>query len=225
MLFLDTPDFCLYNNNFILRRRSLYELGFPAGDPEVVFKFRHSNVQIAADLDVRPQVAGGYRVKFKSEALPLKDEIGGCRLLFSHNVVLGLSQLPGGPRLSMAALAKIFPCLTSINTSANDYVEPVNETIIEEVLQDIGSLEFGKGVMANANVALWRERGMHRPLCGEFGFQVKFRRRDEVHEKVIRRVEALFIALQEADRDGLCRGTTKTGIVYQLRGKPLRAIE
>ena len=36
--------------------------------------------------DVRPQIFGDYRIKFKAEALPLKDQLGGIRLLFSHNV-------------------------------------------------------------------------------------------------------------------------------------------
>ena len=41
VLFLDTADFRLYNNAFILRRRIPYSDGFPVGDPEIVFKFRH----------------------------------------------------------------------------------------------------------------------------------------------------------------------------------------
>ena len=45
VLFLDTGDFHLYNNAFILRRRISYEDGFPIGDPEIVFKFRHPDIQ------------------------------------------------------------------------------------------------------------------------------------------------------------------------------------
>ena len=41
IVFGDTPDFRLYNNAFILRRRIAYVDGFPVGDPEIVFKFRH----------------------------------------------------------------------------------------------------------------------------------------------------------------------------------------
>src|SRR4249920_2582758 len=33
VMFLDTADFRLYNNAFILRRRIRYKDGFPAGDP------------------------------------------------------------------------------------------------------------------------------------------------------------------------------------------------
>ena len=41
VMFLDTADFRLYNHAFILRRRIRYLDGFPAGDPEIIFKFRH----------------------------------------------------------------------------------------------------------------------------------------------------------------------------------------
>src|SRR5580704_15523411 len=43
--FGDTSDFRLYNNAFILRRRISYVDGFPVGDPEIVFKFRHPDEQ------------------------------------------------------------------------------------------------------------------------------------------------------------------------------------
>ena len=86
VVFLDTRDFALYNSAFILRRRIAYEDGFPVGDPEIVFKFRHPDLQTAAEMDVRPNIAGAYRIKFKAEALPLKEKLGGLRMLYSHNV-------------------------------------------------------------------------------------------------------------------------------------------
>ena len=42
----------------------------------------------------------------------------------------------------------------------------MNQTIVEEVLQDLGVLDFGKGMTAEFNVSIWRERGTHHPLCG-----------------------------------------------------------
>lgn len=220
VIFLDTADFRLYNNAYILRRRIAYEDGFPVGDPEIVFKFRHPDLQTAADLDVRPNFAGNFRVKFKAEALPLKDQVGGYRLLFSHNAQFPLSQAPEGDRLSMAAIARVFPCLAPLQQSAADRVELVNQTIVEEVLQDLGTLDFGNGVTAAANVAIWRERVTQQALCGEFAFQVKFQRRDELHEKAIDRCRKFFIALQQSGRDWLALGTTKTGMVYRLKGNP-----
>jgi hypothetical protein len=225
VLFLDTPDFRLYNNSFILRRRIAYENGFPAEEPEIVLKFRHPDMQAAAEVDVRPKFSGAYRMKFKAEALPLKDRAGGYRLLFSHNVQFPLSQAPDGDRTSMRALAHAFPALAALKTSDTDRVELVNQTIVEEVLQDLGVLDFGKGVTAGSNIAIWRERGSHRPMCGEFAFQAKFKRRDELHEKAMDRCWQFFMALQGSGRDWLSLGTTKTGLVYRLKGNPPQSHE
>jgi hypothetical protein len=225
VVFLDTADFRLYNNAFILRQRIAYESGFPAGEPEIVFKFRHEDMQKAAALDVRPKFTGNYRIKFKAEALPLRDQVGGYRLLYSHNAQFPLSQAPEGDRESMGTLARVFPALEPLKTSDTDRVELVNQTIVEEVLQDLGVLDFGKGITADANVSIWRERGTHHPLCGEFAFQAKFKRRDDVHQKAINRCQQFFIALQQSGRDWLFLGTTKTGLVYRLKGNPPQSHE
>jgi hypothetical protein len=225
VLFLDASDFRLYNHSFILRRRIRYRDGFPAGEPEIVFKFRHPDIQKAAELNVRPNIAGNYRIKFKAEALPLKDQVGGYRMLFSHNVQFPLSQAPEGDRTAMGTLARVFPALEQLKTSDTDRVELVNQTIVEEVLQDLGVLDFGKGVTAETNIAIWRERGTHHPMCGEFAFEVKFKRRDELHDNAMDRCRQFFIALQQSGRDWLSLGTTKTGLVYRLKGNPPQAHE
>jgi hypothetical protein len=225
VLFLDTADFRLYNNAFILRRRIRYEDGFAVGDPEIVFKFRHPDMQKTAELDVRPNIAGNYRIKFKAEVLPLKDQVGGYRMLYSHNVQFPLSQAPEGDRTSMSTLSRVFPALAGLKTRETDRVELVNQTIVEEVLQDLGLLDFGKGVTAETNIAIWRERGTHMPMCGEYAFEVKFKRRDELHEKAMDRCRQFFIALQQSGRDWLSLGTTKTGLVYQLKGNPPQSHE
>lgn len=223
--FLDTEDFRLYNNAFILRRRVRFEDGFPAEEPEIVFKFRHPDQQQAAEVDVRPKMPADYRIKFKAEALPLKDRLGGYRLLFSHNVQFPLSHAPGGDRSAMETLAAVFPPLMELKSSKTDRVSLVNQTIVEEVLQDLGTLDFGKGVTADANVALWRTRGEHLPLVGEFAYQVKFKRRGDVHDKVRERCAKFFIRLQQISGEWIYLGATKTGMVYRLKGNPPQAHE
>jgi len=225
VLFMDTHDFRLYNNAFILRRRIPYREGFPVGDPEFVFKFRHPDLQKAAQTDVRPNIDSDYRIKFKAEALPLKDALGGIRILYSHNVEFTLSAVADGDRTSMETLARVFPPLASIQRSRTEKVELVGGTIVEEVLQDIGRLDFGDGITALANVSLWRTRGEHRPLIGEFAFQIKFRRREDLKEKAMARGEAFFVKLQYEARDWLALGATKTGVVYRLKGNPPKAHE
>jgi hypothetical protein len=225
VVFLDTKDFSLYNHAFILRRRITYEDGFPVGNPEVVFKFRHPDLQTAAELDVRPNIASEYRIKFKAEALPLKDKFGGYRMLFSHNVELPLSGERELDHTSLSMLGDLFPALASLNESGSKRVVLVNQTIVEEVLQDQGVLDFGKGVTAKANTALWRQRGDHKQLVGEFSFECKFKRRDQLDDKALERCKEFFVSLQEISRDWISLGTTKTAVVYRLKGNPPQAHE
>jgi hypothetical protein len=222
VIFLDTKDFSLYNNSFILRRRIAYVDGFPVGNPEIVFKFRHPDLQTAAEMDVRPNIMGEYLIKFKAEALPLKDKLGGSRLLYSHNVEFELQREMHST--SIAALAEFFPALSKLKKSSKK-VDLVNHTIVEEVLQDLGILDFGKGVTAKANAALWRERGDHKLLIGEFAFECKFKRREDLVDKSLEKVRRFFLLLQEIAKDWISLGTTKTGIVYRLKGNPPQSHE
>jgi hypothetical protein len=218
IIFGDTPDFRLYNNAFILRRRISYVDGFPVGDPEIVFKFRHPDEQKATALDVRPKIAGKYRIKFKAEALPLKDQVGGYRILYSHNCQFGLSQMHDADKTSMATLVKVFPALAVIKKSDEEKISLVNEGIVEEVLLPLGNLDFGNGVMAKCDIGLWRTRGEHKSLVGEFAFQVKFDRREAIAEKQKKLAAQFYITLQRDVEDWLALGVTKTGMVYRLRG-------
>jgi hypothetical protein len=56
------------------------------------------------------------------------------------------------------------------------------------------------------------------PLVGEFAFQAKFERREDFHQKTRELVEQFFITLQQDVRDWISLGTTKTGMVYRLKG-------
>jgi len=212
VVFYDTHKFDLYNQAFILRKRTLYENGFASGEPELALKFRHVDRDTAAAVDVRPD-QGTYRVKFKEELLPLPDKIGGIRSLYSHNVVLAMSTPAMDP--SVKHVTATFPCLRQVELSGRK-VALVNDVAVEEVLHDLGELHFGHGVQAKANVAVWRRRKDEKPLVGEFAFQCKFARDDEQHAKANKRAEQFFVALQHAVRDWVQLGTTKTRIVYGM---------
>jgi hypothetical protein len=216
--FGDTSDFRLYNNAFILRRRISYVDGFPVGDPELVFKFRHPDEQKATAMDVRPKIAGAYRIKFKAEALPLKNEVGGYRILYSHNCQFGLSQMHDADRTSMATLVRVFPALAAIKKSDEEKITLVNGGIVEEVLLPLAQLDFGKGLLGKCDIGLWRTRGEHKSLVGEFAFQVKFDRREDIGDKQKKLAAQFYVTLQQDVQDWLALGVTKTGMVYRLNG-------
>lgn len=233
VLFLDTGAYHLYNNAFIVRRRIAYEDGFAIGDPEIVFKYRSDDMARAQLLDVRPHIDGKYKIKFKLEVMPLKDKIGGMRRLLSHNVEFGLSQAPQAARIVMSSLghmalpelAQIFPALSTISCDGPDDVSLVNQTIVEELLQDICLLDFGHHTAATANLGLWRSRGDHHAFVGEFAYQLRFDGPDDISHKALLACERFFLELQQVAGDWLALTTTKTGAVYRLKGNPPQAHE
>ena len=122
--------------------------------------------------------------------------------------------------MSMQTLLRVLPALNTLQTSKTESLELVNATAVEEVLQDLGMLDFGKGMTAKCDISVWRSRGDQKQLVGEFAFQVKAKRRDELHAVALKRAEQFFVALQYAAQDWLALGTTKTGAVYRLKGNP-----
>jgi hypothetical protein len=219
IVFGDTKDFRLYKRDFILRRRIRYVDGFPAGEPEIVFKFRCADRDRAAALDVRPAVPGRFRVKFKVQILPLNDQLGGYRRLYSHNCQFGISQAPPGNRRTLSYLAHAFPALHALKKSKKESIEFVNEGIVEELLLPVGQLDFGKGIVAKSDIALWRTRGEHMPLIAEYSFQVKLDRGDQLPRKAEGLLEEFFVGLQRGLSAWIALGATKTGLVYGLNGK------
>jgi hypothetical protein len=213
VVFYDTHHFDLYNQHFIVRRRTRFEDGFPVASPELALKFRHPDMDVAAAVDVRPHGRGEARIKFKEELLPLPDKLGGVRRLYSHNAVLEL------PRHDVDAAVKhpttTFPCLKRAEM-CDRTLALVNDVAVEEVLHDLGELHFGHGVSAKANVAVWRRRADEKPLVGEFAFQCKLARENELHSKASRRAEKFFVQLQHGVRDWVQLGTTKTRVVYGM---------
>jgi hypothetical protein len=112
-----------------------------------------------------------------------------------------------------------------LKLSLTESVALVNTTAVEEVLKDIAMLDFGKGIDAKANVAVWRTRGDQKQLVGEFAYQIKVEKRDDLHRIARRRCEQFFVNLQYAAQEWLALGTTKTGAVYRLKGNPPNAHE
>lgn len=216
VLFYDTPAADLYEHSFIFRRRRFFREGWAQGDPELTFKFRHVDLDKAAEIDIRPHGLEGSRIKFKEEILPLRDRLGGLRSLFSHNLIaLTPTEMPR----TMGELTSMFPAAGALGLAARTPLQLVSGLSVEEISADIGEVHFGHGLQAEGTVALWRDRGSLTPLSAEFSFQCKFQRYDELHAKSRKRSEEFFIAVQEAARDWVQVGVTKTGVVYRWGGK------
>lgn len=219
VLFFDTPDFDLYNNHFIVRLRTLYRDGWPAGTPELTVKFRHPEFERAARVDVRPALAGETRVKFKEELLPRKDKLGEIRSIYSHNSVLGLPR--EAMNFALKNITHAFPAFREIEKKGEPPIELVNDMAVEEVQVNVGLTRFGHHYKGKTTIAVWRSRKLEQPVCGEFAFQCKFNRSDDIHPGTLERAAAFHKELQRTAADWVLLGTTKTALVYGLGNKPV----
>ena len=189
-------------------------------DPEIVFRYRHPDEKSATAVDVRPRIAGKHRIKFKAEALPLKDQVGGYRLLYSHNCQFGLSQMHDADKLSMDTLLKALPALKALKTSTGERLPSlVNGGIVEEVLLPLGKLDFGKG--PGRQIATSRCGARAASTCrwsasSRSRSSSRAARRWPPSQK--RLVAQFYVALQQDVKDWLALGVTKTAMVYRLKG-------
>jgi len=217
VLFFDTPDFDLYNNHFIVRLRTLYHEGWPAGTPELTVKFRHPEFDRAAAVDIRPALAGETRIKFKEELLPQKDCLGEIRSIYSHNSVLALPR--EAMNFALQNITHAFPAFRGIEEKGAAPIELVNDMAVEEVQVNVGLAHFGHHYKGKTTIAVWRSRKLEQPVCGEFAFQCKFSKSDEIHAGVMEKSVAFHKELQKTAADWVLLGTTKTALVYGIGNK------
>ncbi|GGC56737.1 hypothetical protein [Chelatococcus reniformis] len=218
VLFYDTLRHDLYANSFILRKRTFYTNGWPDTEHELTVKFRSPDYDVARAVDITPHLTGEADIKFKEELLPLKNELGGMRSLYSHNCVLRSPSIVLDKGLEH--ITEVFPVMKRIDIKPKTRIELVNDVAVEELLVDAGNFDFGHGYQAKATISLWRNRASERSLIGEFAFQAKFASADEIHRKAKRLSEDFFLAVQRKAPDWVALGTTKTALVYGIAGKP-----
>ena len=217
VLFFDTPGYDLYNNHFIVRLRTLYRDGWPTGTPELTVKFRHPDFQRAAKVDIRPALAGETRIKFKQELLPLKDRLGDIRSIFSHNSVLALPR--EAMNFALKNITRAFPAFGRIEAKEDTPIELVNDMAVEEVQVNVGLSHFGHHYKGKTTIAVWRSRKLEQPVCGEFAFQCKFKKSDDLNPDTLAKADKFHKELQHAAEDWVLLGTTKTAMVYGLGNK------
>jgi hypothetical protein len=220
VLFYDTPDFDLFNNHFILRKRTFYDEGWPRADHELTLKYRNPDLKTAAKVDVRPTLGGLSEIKFKEELLLERDRLGGMRSVYSHGCVLisPKIELDRGIEDIVAA----FPALQHIDIRPRTKMALVNSMAVEEVQNFIGFIHFGHHYKGKTTIAVWRNRALEKSLSGEFAFQCKFDRLEEVRSSALELSEEFYKAVQLDCADWIKLGTTKTAMVYGLGNVPVR---
>lgn len=219
VVFLDTPKFRLYNHSFILRKRTFYRHGRPEPNFELTLKLRSPDRDTAASVDVRPLLPCVNTVKFKEELLPLPDKLGGFRTIYSHGCELDTPNMVLTQRFE--TICQVFPALMRVGAKAETRLSEVNGMIVDETLANLGLLEFDSKTLAKSNIAVWRNHHTRAELIGEFSFQMKFERLEELRRKPRERSEEFLRQLQLRAEEWIQLGTTKTSLVYRLGKIPV----
>ncbi|MGO9059986.1 MAG: hypothetical protein ACLQU2_21790 [Candidatus Binataceae bacterium] len=220
VLFYDTPEFDLYNHHFILRKRTFYDQGWPRPGHELTFKYRAPDLAAAAGVDVRPQLGGHDQIKFKEELLLERDRLGGMRSVYSHGCVLTSPNIELDRGIDNITHA--FPTLKKVDISPRTKMALVNNVAVEEVQNTIGMIHFGHHLKGKATIAIWRSRALEKSLSGEFAFQCKFERLEEVNRESIELSEEFYKRVQLDCAEWIKLGTTKTAMVYGLGEGPVK---
>jgi hypothetical protein len=214
VVFYDTPHFKLYNDGFILRKRTFFKRGHPEPYFELTIRFRHPDPRITASVDMRPLLPCIHTIKFKEEILQLKDKVGGFRTLYANGCELDTPNVILTQRFEI--ISQVFPALQRVR-SANPKATmgTVNDITVDETLVHLGELDFGRE-QCKASVAVWRNRSTGRDMIAEFGYQLKFEGLPALHRKPRELSEAFFKAIQTECAEWVALGTTKTAMVYGL---------
>lgn len=219
VVFLDTPKFRLYNNKFILRKRTFYRHGRPEPNFELTLKLRSPERDTVAAVDVRPLLPCVNTVKFKEELLPLQDRLGEFRTIYSHGCELDTPNMILTQRFE--TICQVFPALMKAGAKAETRLSEVNGIIVDETLANLGLLEFDSKTVAKSNIAVWRNHLTKADLIGEFAFQMKFERLEELRRKPRELSEEFFRKLQLEAQEWIQLGTTKTALIYRLGKTPV----
>jgi hypothetical protein len=219
VIFFDTPKFRLYNNGFILRRRTFYQDGLPQPEHELTLKFRSPDLKATAAVDVRPLLPCINVVKFKEEILLPNDTIGGMRTIYSHGCELDTPNTM--MTQSFETICQVFPALLRTGAKAKTALSVVNGIAIEEVLVNFGEIDFGGHMTAKATLAIWRNRMTQEHFIGEYGYQLKFHSPEDFHGKPKELSEAFYLGLQSEAPEWIQLGTTKTSMIYRMGKTPV----
>jgi hypothetical protein len=215
VMFFDTPRFRLYNNGFMLRRRMFYKKGLPQSNYELTLKFRGPDRATAAAVDVRPILSSPHEIKFKEEILLPRDGQPGMRAIYAHSCDLHTTNTI--ITQSFETISQVFPVLLKTGAKPKTLLSIVSAPI-EEILVNMGEIDFGGKVTAKATLAIWRNRTTQAQLVGEYSYQVKFDGPDGLRGKPKELSEAFFKELQVEAHDWIHSGSTKTALLYSLGG-------
>lgn len=165
--FLDTEDGRLRQSHRVLRHRVPQFDGWDDDEVEVAYKVRSQQFDLADDAQLTSTIEGRQQVLFKEEILVGAD--GALSSLWSRNLVIDThaAKVP----MTGEAVVTSFPDMASVTLERGPHGDRVGVLRVYEVSARLGSLHFGKKVVAHADAAIWRAAEHGDAFVAEVGFQ------------------------------------------------------
>jgi hypothetical protein len=136
------------------------------------------------------------------------------RSVYSHGCVLTSPEIE--LERGIDNITRAFPTLQRIDISPRAKLELVNNVAVEEVQNTFGYIHFHHHFKGKATIAIWRSRALEKSMSGEFAFQCKFDRIEDVDKESIELSEEFYKKVQLDCAEWIMLGTTKTAMVYEL---------
>lgn len=205
--FLDTPDFTLRRNGFVLRRRDLKD----TDETQFALKVRSPDRYFAQGVDVAHDT--NFEAKEK-----LEEHIAAVfRSRFSHSMTLTMGRDDAKSPTSVKKAGKLFPVLDALRCDGRvcppkTKLEIVNGVVAHERVYDGFALHIGD-TDASVAIILWTKGRKGRPLTAEFSFRYKDKK-EHYSAKLPAAAQRLFLSVQQLDwcAPGI---PTKTQYVYE----------
>jgi hypothetical protein len=215
--YLDTPDFALNRQGYILRMRQNDSIDLIRGQcdkVELVLKFRSPDRELSASKDVSAAEGLEEKSKFEKDVVSGKDSL---RDIFSKSSKIEVQGCPGE---TLGDYAELYPPLEKLGISSSTSVSEVNDRRVKESLFKPGTLKLADGVKSTASIVLWSDQdpapGEQEPFIAEFCFN--FSADEDVKPGQMVQAESaarsFMAALRRNASAWAYEGGTKTELIY-----------
>ncbi|MCK5682942.1 hypothetical protein KAJ27_02435 [bacterium] len=200
VVYLDTKDFDLYENNYILRKR--YRLSDKKHD--IVLKYRAKSFQEAENANVEVTSSFKGNKKFEEDISSKSGNNFNSVFSLSNKVKSDIKDIPK----TINGLSTVFPILSKLKIPGIAKLSTVNNRKIIEKKYSPGFLYFSNKVKGETALSIWYLN--EKVLIAEFSFTVKLKSKGP--NKVIKN---FFTELNRRSIHWKEKGTTKTSLIYK----------
>lgn len=209
VIFLDTAAQDLHAHGYALRLRTDYAGDRLEREVEIALKFRSEGLDeaMAAPTAVRGMAS---KTELEEDVARAPEAAQGVRRLYARCTEVESTARRGG---ELADYARIFPVLSTFGLPDHTPVVPVHDRLIEQWSVSPGRLDFGDGLIAEADLTVWYDQHA-APLMAEFSFDHPIAAFAAQPEAPTARLFAFFAALAASASDWITAGSTKTAFTY-----------